>query len=161
MDVPGDAADERRVLADQRLDVARAARGRRSAAGRRRTPIVIGSALMPASAWGAPITATTSTAFSSGTSKKLITGVSGRQVLTSLRIARRIAGWTTSANGLASATSGPAALLQRLDDAAAEIGLDRVAARRVGADGLAEQPFELPLQRHHAQRLVHAAQFAG
>src|SRR3546814_20803705 len=47
---------------------------------------------------GAPITATTSTDLSSGTSKKLITGVSGRPVLTSLRIATRIAGWTTSAN---------------------------------------------------------------
>ena len=40
----------------------------------------------------APITATTSTALSSGTSKKLMTGVSGRQVLTNLRIATRIAG---------------------------------------------------------------------
>jgi riboflavin biosynthesis pyrimidine reductase len=35
--------------------------------------------------------------------------MSGRQVLTSLRIAMRIDGWTTSANGFASAISGPAA----------------------------------------------------
>src|SRR3546814_19640439 len=48
---------------------------------------------------GAPITATTSTDLSSGTSKNLITGVSGRQVLPSFRLATRIPGWTPGPTG--------------------------------------------------------------
>src|SRR3982751_5883811 len=102
--MPRDAADHCRVLAHQRVNVLTGPPvGERLGVGER---LLHGFRAHAASACGAPITATTSTDFSSGTSKKLITGVSGRQVLTSLRIARRIEGWTTSAKGLASATSG-------------------------------------------------------
>ncbi len=109
MDVPGEPPDQRAMLAHERGHVGRdavAAIGQRARIGE------LGGERLRAhagSAPGAPITATTSTDLSSGTSKKLITGVSGRQVRTSFLIATRIAGWTTRAKGLASATSGWAA----------------------------------------------------
>src|SRR5690606_2631999 len=106
MNVPGQPPHQRHVLAHQRIHVAPGFAG--AVIGERK---FVASELErhAASASGAPITATTSTDLSSGTSKKLITGVSGRQVLTSLRIAMRIDGWTTRAKGLASATKGWAA----------------------------------------------------
>ena len=49
-------------------------------------------------------------------------------------------------------------LRHRLDDAAAEIRLDRVAAAIVAAHRAAEHRFQAALQRHHAQRLMDAAE---
>ncbi len=143
MDVPGDPAHQRQMLADQRLGIAlRRGRGHRSAARMRENAM----SFIPrrasghaASASGAPITATTSTAFSSGTSKKLITGVSGRHGLDQFADREADRRLDDERERLGLGDQRPGGVLQRVDDAAAEIGLDRVAARRVGADRLAEQ----------------------
>ncbi|PAV69421.1 hypothetical protein WR25_07742 [Diploscapter pachys] len=122
VDMPRDAADHGEMLADQRLAVAAGTLARRIGEGALRHHGLrrglgagegaahrFGAHAASACCCGAPMTATTSTAFSSGTSKNERTGVSGSTVFTSLRIAMRIAGWTTSAKGLASAISGWAA----------------------------------------------------